>query len=505
MRVLRNLIVVLPFAAALIGCDGPNVKFVYHERTQGLLGDARAAVQQTLDENFGSPQDLIAWQRMPVNYGGWFGQVAEAGEGAQDTFKVTFDEQPEGIVPGQKFVWLSGDYAGVAREQNIAIEVAGYDPQSQELTISLNLEQPPTAGDRFVVDFGQTLVRGQQVYREHCVHCHGTSGDGNGPTAQYLNPLPRDYRLGRFKFTSTSRDSRASRADLQRTVQEGIPGTYMPSFLLLAEDDLEAVVEYVRWLAMRGEYELKMVTEFETDFSEKAVQNQVRNSQLLYASQLAAWEQSKQGDRPEPPNESAIRRELNEDLQSALEGFAETADDLATEVAEAWSNAELPESVIRPTEPRTITHESDPESWRQSLANGRKYYMENCSNCHGPTGRGDGAQVFAFQTIPGTDETYPEPGLFDDWGNPIDPRNLTRGVYRGGRRPIDLYRRVHQGIPGTPMPPFSSKLTDPQIWDLVNYVMSLPYEEQNGSRPVAQPSAPRPVEARETRTVGRLD
>src|SRR5215207_2334394 len=41
------------------------------------------------------------------------------------------------------------------------------------------------------------------LYRRHCVHCHGISGDGRGPTAAILNPYPRDYRPGIFKFKST--------------------------------------------------------------------------------------------------------------------------------------------------------------------------------------------------------------------------------------------------------------------------------------------------------------
>ena len=41
------------------------------------------------------------------------------------------------------------------------------------------------------------------LYRKHCVHCHGITGDGQGPTAQFLNPYPRDYRPGVYKFKST--------------------------------------------------------------------------------------------------------------------------------------------------------------------------------------------------------------------------------------------------------------------------------------------------------------
>jgi hypothetical protein len=49
-----------------------------------------------------------------------------------------------------------------------------------------------------------TLARGSSLYRLQCLHCHGLSGNGRGPTAAWVNPHPRDYRSGVFKFTSSS-------------------------------------------------------------------------------------------------------------------------------------------------------------------------------------------------------------------------------------------------------------------------------------------------------------
>ena len=51
-------------------------------------------------------------------------------------------------------------------------------------------------------------------YREHCAHCHGVTGDGMGPTAAFLNPYPRDYRPGVFKFKSTERADKPTHPDL---------------------------------------------------------------------------------------------------------------------------------------------------------------------------------------------------------------------------------------------------------------------------------------------------
>ena len=41
------------------------------------------------------------------------------------------------------------------------------------------------------------------LYRKHCAHCHGLSGDGAGPSAVFLEPYLRDFRRGIFKYKST--------------------------------------------------------------------------------------------------------------------------------------------------------------------------------------------------------------------------------------------------------------------------------------------------------------
>jgi mono/diheme cytochrome c family protein len=107
------------------------------------------------------------------------------------------------------------------------------------------------------------LRRGAAVYERYCIQCHGVTGDGNGVAAAYLIPKPRDYRRGIFKFTSTTYGARPVREDLVRTVHRGIRGTSMPSFALLAPQDLEAVVDHVLVLTHRGELEFELADEAE--------------------------------------------------------------------------------------------------------------------------------------------------------------------------------------------------------------------------------------------------
>jgi mono/diheme cytochrome c family protein len=109
------------------------------------------------------------------------------------------------------------------------------------------------------------LQLGQQVYERYCQQCHGVSGDGAGPAAAYLDPRPRDYRRGIFKFTSTPYGNKPRREDLVRTVTRGIPGTSMPSFARLPKRELEAVIDYVLALTHRGELEQLLAAQAEAE------------------------------------------------------------------------------------------------------------------------------------------------------------------------------------------------------------------------------------------------
>ena len=99
------------------------------------------------------------------------------------------------------------------------------------------------------------LEQGKSIYFKRCSFCHGLLGDGNGPAADYLDPRPRDFTLGTFKFRTTQSGELPLDEDLFRTVSRGLPGTGMQSFdsdLIkngLSEQERWAVIFYIKTFA----------------------------------------------------------------------------------------------------------------------------------------------------------------------------------------------------------------------------------------------------------------
>ena len=95
------------------------------------------------------------------------------------------------------------------------------------------------------VEIHDTL-HGHFVYMKNCVFCHGKRGDGKGEMGLTVEPPPRDFGAGVFKYRSTPSGSLPTDNDLARTVREGIPDTAMPTFDKLPARDVQAVIEYVK-------------------------------------------------------------------------------------------------------------------------------------------------------------------------------------------------------------------------------------------------------------------
>ncbi len=95
----------------------------------------------------------------------------------------------------------------------------------------------------------ELVTLGERLYGMYCRNCHGSTGRGDGPRAPVLDPAPRDFTSGTFKFRSTPSGLPPTDEDLFRTISGGLRGTGMLPFADLPEEQRWALVAYVRKLA----------------------------------------------------------------------------------------------------------------------------------------------------------------------------------------------------------------------------------------------------------------
>lgn len=94
-------------------------------------------------------------------------------------------------------------------------------------------------------------MQGKYVYERNCIVCHGQRGDGNGELSPTLKPKPRSFREGMFKFRTTPLGTLPSDDDLRHTIRHGLSGTAMGMFTQLSDEEVNAVITYVKSFSRR--------------------------------------------------------------------------------------------------------------------------------------------------------------------------------------------------------------------------------------------------------------
>ena len=86
-----------------------------------------------------------------------------------------------------------------------------------------------------------------EIYQLRCAVCHGETGAGDGPAADFVYPRPRDFTLGLWKYKTSPGDLPPSDTDLFDTIRHGLPGTSMPGWSRLFTDrQIEGLVQVVK-------------------------------------------------------------------------------------------------------------------------------------------------------------------------------------------------------------------------------------------------------------------
>src|SRR6185295_19549039 len=85
-----------------------------------------------------------------------------------------------------------------------------------------------------------------------------------------------------------------------------------------------------------------------------------------------------------------------------------------------------------------------------SIEEGKKLYGHQCASCHGPTGKGDGGMALSGGT----------------------PANLTDETWDHGSSDGEIFVVIRDGT-SSDMEPYKDRLTDKQMWQVVNFIRSL--------------------------------
>jgi len=101
---------------------------------------------------------------------------------------------------------------------------------------------------------GGDATAGKEVYGLYCATCHGPSGTGDGPGAAALDPKPRDFTEGAFKYDPNNNGETGEPNDLALIVRDGAAkyggsANMTPWGAALSDQQLKDVVAYVQSLS----------------------------------------------------------------------------------------------------------------------------------------------------------------------------------------------------------------------------------------------------------------
>jgi high-affinity iron transporter len=163
-------------------------------------------------------------------------------------------------------------------------------------------------------------------------------------------------------------------------------------------------------------------------------------------------------DRPEEVEEAKLFiQQARFDVPSLPSAVRSGADSGLGRLAALLESLAPPDTVARVADAlvRRIGSDEPLPSQPPSLARGVAVYREQCAQCHGEAGRGDGPKAKQVKGPP--------------------PANLADPKVMEGVSLLEIYRRIAIGVPGTAMPEFAGDLSEDDRWAVAAYVAALQY------------------------------
>ena len=104
----------------------------------------------------------------------------------------------------------------------------------------------------FAASAAGNAAAGKTLYTQNCASCHGDAGKGDGPVGKSLNPPPRDYTKGEFKFDTDKDGKTGTDADLKNVIKNGAMkfggSPLMAPWPAFTDAQLDDLIAYIRSL-----------------------------------------------------------------------------------------------------------------------------------------------------------------------------------------------------------------------------------------------------------------
>lgn len=89
---------------------------------------------------------------------------------------------------------------------------------------------------------------GQEIYRIHCMMCHGQEGEGDGPAATSLRPKPGDIAASQATLNDAYLYWRITEGGMSEPFSSAMPSWKS----ILSEEEIWQVIAYIRTLNKSG-------------------------------------------------------------------------------------------------------------------------------------------------------------------------------------------------------------------------------------------------------------
>lgn len=129
--------------------------------------------------------------------------------------------------------------------------VAAGSPAGEKTGQAGPAQAPPPGPPSLPAPPSDAARRGLVDLERYCASCHGSNGDGRGPSARRFVARATSFLPGVYKCRSTASGTLPTDDDVRRSIVDGLPGSGMPPFGALGPRQLEDLVATLKQFSAR--------------------------------------------------------------------------------------------------------------------------------------------------------------------------------------------------------------------------------------------------------------